>query len=61
MTKRDQYYVFIKPMKRHVSNLEHSDEDADTEWQEKARRLQARRWHQLRNEIKGVYSHYGYK
>lgn len=53
MTKRRQY-LYIKPAKKGYSTIDHLQDEFDEEWLEKARKLQARRWHKLRNEVQGV-------
>lgn len=53
MTKRHQYMTIKQARRTYAATVDMEDE-ADSEWAEKARRLQARRWHKLRNEIRGI-------
>lgn len=45
--------IHIRPSRVDHANLDSLSENINDEWEEKARRLQARRWRALKRSVKG--------
>lgn len=50
-TSLKKYYILTQPTRLSDLALEDMDEDDNFAWLEKSRRLQARRWHKLKNQL----------
>ena len=46
-----KYYILTRPAKLSELSLDELDDDDSSDWKEKSRQLQARRWRKIRHQL----------